>query len=399
MFGRSIKLFRIFGFTISMDWSWLILAALITWSLAGVFFPQVAPMLSVESYWVMGVLGALGLFFSIVFHELSHSLIARQYGMQMKGITLFIFGGVAEMTDEPPSPKAEFWMAIAGPISSLLLAAGLFIAWLVLNATTATASALGTGIGAVLFFLWTVNFILVLFNIVPAFPMDGGRVLRSALWAWKGNLRWATRVSSSFGSGFGILLMVLGVIEILMGGLMSGVWWLLIGWFIRNAARQSYQQLVMRESLEGEPVSKFMNTSPVTVDPSVTLDELVEGYVYRHGFAMFPVVQNGALLGCVHVQQVKHLPREEWPRRQVGEVMSACSLDNIVSPGTDAVQVLSQMRRTGQSRVMVVQDSRLVGVVTLKDLLKFLALKVELEDPSRGEPAIRIAGWRKDEAA
>lgn len=394
MFGKPIRLFRMFGFTVSMDWSWLILATLIVWSLAEGVFRVNMPGMSSSTYWLMGVAGAAGLFVSIVFHELWHSLVARRYGLPMKGITLFIFGGVAEMTEEPANAKTEFLMAIAGPASSVALAGVLFGVW---GATIFLgAPAYITG---VLLFLWTINLVLVAFNMIPAFPLDGGRVLRSALWGWRKDLRWATRLASQFGSAFGIALIVLGVVEIIMGGLISGVWWLLIGWFVRSAARQSYQQVIMRQALQGEPVRRFMNPSPVTIPPTASLQELVEQYVYRYGYALFPVtVAPGApLMGCISVQQVKQIPREHWANYLVQDLMTPPSSENTVHPETDAVHLLGQMRSSGQSRVMVVEEGRLVGVITLKDLLHFLALKIELEEGPSGPPAIRLAGDRRYE--
>lgn len=392
MFGRPIKLFKMFGFTVSMDWSWLILATLITWSLAEGVFRLNIPGLTSATYWLMGIAGAVGLFVSIVFHELSHSLVARRYGLPMKGITLFIFGGVAEMSEEPANAKTEFLMAIAGPISSVILAVVILGLWLGLIEFGAPVQITG-----VLFFLWMINLVLVVFNLIPAFPLDGGRVLRSALWGWKGDLRWATRIASRLGLGFGMILIVLGVAQIIFGGMIAGIWWVLIGWFVRSAAKQSYQQVVVREALAGEPVSRFMNPNPVSVPPDMTLQELVEDYVYRYGFALFPVVENERLAGCITVQQVKQLPRESWGDYHVRDALSPCTQENTVSPTEDSVNLLGKMRSTGQSRVMVVDEGQLVGIITLKDLLHFLALKVELEEGPKSPPPIRLAGQAGDE--
>jgi len=222
----------------------------------------------------MGVAGVVGLFASIVLHELSHSLVARRYGVPMKGITLFIFGGVAEMEREPPNPKAEFLMAIAGPIASLLIA----IACL---GSYRLAQALGwpVEIQGVAGYLAWLNGTLVVFNLVPAFPLDGGRVLRSALWRWKENLQWATRITSQIGSGFGLALILLGVLALIGGNVIGGMWWILIGLFLRGAAGMSYRQLQIRQALEGERVSRFMNTEPVTVLAATTVKNLVEDYI------------------------------------------------------------------------------------------------------------------------
>lgn len=383
MFGRSIELFRVFGFTVRLDPSWFIIAALLIFSLARQVFPQTLPGLSSTAYWTMGAIVTLGLFASVVAHELSHSLVARRFGLAMRGITLFIFGGVAEMTDEPASPKVELWMALAGPALSIALG-GLLLA--LAAAAQAGLSLSPTGnrmLAGVLTYLATANLALGIFNLIPAFPLDGGRVLRAILWHFKGSLRWATRVTSTLGSGFGLLLMGGGVL-LVFRGVWTGLWYLLIGMFVRNAARMSYQQLLLRRALEGEPVARFMQVNPVTVPRSISVAELVHDYIYRHHFKMFPVVDDaGRLLGCVTTRQVKELPRDEWERQTVGALASACTAENTVGPNTDAMGALSRMSRSGTSRLMVVDGDRgdhLVGILSLKDLMQFFALKMELEE-------------------
>jgi Zn-dependent protease/CBS domain-containing protein len=376
MFERKIKLFKLLGFEVGIDPSWVIIAILIAWSLSTGLFPFQYKDLSTQTYWIMGIVGALGLFLSIIFHEFSHSLAARSFGLEMKGITLFIFGGVAEMKDEPPSPKAEFIMAVMGPLASIVM--GLIFYGLRL---VGQGQGLITPVNGVLGYLAYINLILAGFNILPAFPLDGGRVLRAILWGIKGNLRWATRVTSQIGSGFGILLIFLGILSFLQGNFIGGMWWFLIGLFIRGAAKASYQQLLTRRALEGEPVSRFMKSDPVTVKPSITLQELVEDYVYKYHFKMFPVVSNGnSLSGCVTTRQVKDVPREEWDRKTVGEIAGDCSTENTIDKNADAMEALSAMNRNGNSRLMVVDQGRLVGIIALKDMLSFLSLKVEMEE-------------------
>jgi Zn-dependent protease/CBS domain-containing protein len=375
MFGRSIRLFTIFGFTVRLDPSWFLVAVLWTWSLAG-FFPERYPGLARATYWWMGVAGTLGLFASVVIHELAHSLVARRYGIPMRGITLFIFGGVAEMSAESPHPKAEFWVAIAGPIMSFALAAA------------GLASAiLGRNLGApvpvsgVIGYLALINVSLAVFNLIPAFPLDGGRILRSILWHWKGSLRWATRICSRIGSAFGLLLIAFGVIQaVVLNNFGGGMWMFLLGLFLRNAAQMSYQQLLLRRAFEGEPVARFMQPNPITVPRHVSVDELVNDYVYRHHFKMYPVLDDaGRLLGCVTTRQVKELPKEEWSTTTVGALARQCSPENTVRPETDAMEALSAMSRSGASRLMVAEGEQLLGVLTLKDLLRFFSLKMELE--------------------
>ena len=283
MFGRRIKLFTLLGFEVKIDLSWLVIAVLVVWSLSTGLFPRYFPGLESQAYWVMGIAGALGLFLSIVFHEFSHSIVARRYGMPMKGITLFIFGGVAEMGDEPPRPMAEFMMAVVGPLSSIVIAGVAYLVYL---------QGIGAGwpepLNGIIGYLAYINALLAGFNLLPAFPLDGGRILRSILWGARKNLRWATRVASAIGTAFGILLIFLGVLQFFRGEFIGGVWWFLIGMFLQEAARGSYQQVLIRKALEGEAVSRFMQTNPVTVPPSVSVQQLVEDYIYKYHCKMFP---------------------------------------------------------------------------------------------------------------
>jgi Zn-dependent protease/predicted transcriptional regulator len=373
MFGARLTLFTLLGFEIRVDASWLILAVLLTWSLAQGFFPVYYPGLAPEAYWSMGVVGALGLFASIVLHELAHSVVARRYGMPMRGITLFIFGGVAEMEDEPPTAKSEGLMAIAGPIASYALGLAFYLLYL-----ASAGAGLPEALTGVLWYLAFINVVLATFNLIPGFPLDGGRVLRSILWAWKNNLRWATRVASGIGGGFGIALIVLGVFNFIAGNVIGGIWWFVLGLFLWGAAKAHYQQVVVREALRGEPVRRFMKTEPVVVPPSVSLERFVQDYVYAFHYKLYPVVENGRLLGCVTIERLKEEPREEWDWRTVGEIMGGCSPDNTVAPNVDVTKALQLMQKTGSSRLLVAAGDRVVGIVALKDLLNYVSLKAEL---------------------
>ncbi len=373
MFQKRIKLFRIFGFEVGIDPSWTILAILIAWSLSMGLFPAQYEGLPTGTYWLMGIVGMLGLFFSIIFHELSHSLVARRVGTRIQGITLFMFGGVAEMGEDSPGPLPEFLMAIAGPISSLVLSA-IFYGIVIFIIDPGP-------IAGVFWYLAMINVILAIFNLLPAFPLDGGRVLRSGLWAWKKDLRWATRVASRIGTGFGIFIIALGILQFLTGNFLGGMWYFLIGLFLRNAARSAYEQLMIRQALEGESVMRFMNTEPITVRPSILVKDLVDDYVYKYHHKMFPIVEDsGQLVGCVTTRQVNDVPRQDWEKKHVGDISQPCSEENVVDPQTDAMKALSIMTRTGASRLLVATGNKLVGILALKDMLKFLSLKVEMEE-------------------
>ncbi len=375
MFGRKIPLFKLLGFQVNIDFSWFILLFLIVWSLAEGLFPFYFPELDQNTYWWMGIGGALGLFISIVLHEFMHSFVARRFGLPIKGITLFVFGGVAEMDEEPPNAKAEFFMAIAGPLTSIALGAAFYFVYVFGIQNNWPVSVNGITI-----YLSLINIVLAVFNMLPAFPLDGGRVLRSILWYFKGNLTWATRVSSRVGAAFGALLIALGVLFIFTGNVIGGFWWILIGFFLWNAANISYQQLMMKQFLQGEKVRRFMKTDPVTVPPDLTVDKLINDYIYRYHYKMFPVVQNGHLTSCISTNEIRDLTRNQWETLTVKDVALSCSTDTIVYANDDVVNALNKMNRTGKSRLMVVNSSGdLQGVITLKDLMQFFSLKLDLE--------------------
>ncbi len=373
MFGTRIELFKLFGIPLRLDPSWFIVAALVVWSLATGAFPYMRPGLSPAAYWVMGAAGAVGLFTSIVIHEFFHAMVARRNQIPMRGITLFVFGGVAEMGAEPASARAELRMAAAGPLASIALALIGF------GVSDAVRGLWPAPVVLVIEYLALLNGILAGFNLLPAFPLDGGRIFRAALWTWKKDLAWATRVASRTGSGFSVVFMAAGVVAVLLGNLVSGMWWVLIGLFLRRASTASYQQVLLRRALEGERIRRFMTPNPVSVPAGTSVAELVESYIYRYHHTLFPVVDDGRLVGCVTTRQVKSVPRDDWPRRTVGAVGTPCGSDNTIAPDVDALEAIAVMKRTGQSRLMVVEGGRLVGIVTLKDLLEFFALKLELE--------------------
>ena len=381
MFGKRIKLFNLMGFEVKFDLSWIIIVLLVTWSMAAGVFPAYIENLTKEIYWTMGVIAALGLFASVIFHELCHSIVARWFGLPIKGITLFIFGGVAEMNEEPPSPKAEFYMAVAGPAASIVI--GLlflmFASWGVRLGWPRPAE-------TVIRYLGYINLVLAGFNLIPAFPLDGGRVLRAALWHGKKDLHSATRISTRIGSAFGLLLVFAGIALIFGGYFIGGLWWIFIGLFLRSASKLALLRLRMRYVLRGEPVRAFMKSEPVTVPAGISIEDLIEDFVYKYHFKMFPVIENGSLSGCITTRAIKEIPRDEWSRHTVGEKAEPCSGDNIIDADTDAIDALRTMQRTDRSRLMVLDGGKLAGVISLKDMLRFLSLRLELEQETIQKP-------------
>ncbi len=373
MFGRSISIFKLFGFDIRIDLSWIIIVVLITWSLATGLFPFYYHNLTQTDFWIMGFCGAIGLFASIVLHEVSHSIVAGKYGLPIKSITLFLFGGVASLSEEPGSAKVEFLMAIAGPVTSIFIGIIFYLA-----RAGALLANLSDQVKGVLGYLAVINLALAAFNLIPAFPLDGGRIFRAALWKWMKNLRKATRAATIIGSVFGITLIILGIVQFIFGYIINGVWWFVIGFFLDNAARTSYKRVLFNEVLAGEKVADIMMRNAISVPPDISVNDLVENYIYKYHHKMFPVVEDGNLVGCVTTEQVRDIPRSEWGARRVEEMTKKYPASNIIDPGLNVIEAWALMNRTGITRLAVVQDGKLAGVITSKDILRVLSLKMEL---------------------
>jgi Zn-dependent protease/CBS domain-containing protein len=380
MFGTSWRILRVGGIPIYVDLSWLFILALATLTFAQSYPPLMhvvfgnVPALPPSVYWTMGLITALSFFVCILLHELGHAFVGRALGTPIRGITLFLFGGVAELGDEPPAPSSEFLMAIAGPVVSLALA-------VTLGSLAVAGSLLKWPPEVLLILGWLafINSTVLIFNLIPAFPLDGGRVLRSLLWAASGDVRSATYWTALLGRVFAAVLIALGVLQFFRGFWMDGVWLALIGLFLNGAARSGYEQVVVRQALKGAAVRSFMNPRPIAVEPSLDLRHLVEDYIYRHHHKAFPVVSGDHLEGLVDTRALAQVPRGEWDRHTVGEVMRHDLAAITVSPDADALQALAKLRRSASNRLLVAEGGRLVGIVGLKDLLDFINLRMELE--------------------
>jgi Zn-dependent protease len=389
VFGRRVTLFELFSFKVRVDLSWLLLAALITWGLAAGYFPATAPGLEAAAYWSMGFAGFIGLAASIVAHEMAHALVARRYGMPIRGITLFLFGGIAEMEEEPNSPRGEAMVAIAGPLMSLAVGIACFGAGIALAHPGLAPDPLRL-VAPVLSYLAFINGLLVAFNLVPAFPLDGGRVLRAALWGWKGDVVWATRIAGRMGAWLGLLLMAGGVYELAMGSAVGGVWWVLIGLFVRAAARAAVYQQEQRSRFHGERVRRFAEAHPVTVAPELPLNRLVEDCFEAYYLAGFPVIaEDGRLTGRVLLAKVKTVPPERWPDLTVADVMEPCPAEALVQADAEAASAYGRMRAGGRRQLLVVQGERLVGLVRLVSLQNYLAMNRRLQGRDAANDDVR----------
>ncbi|TKJ29185.1 peptidase M50 [bacterium (candidate division B38) B3_B38] len=370
---KGIKLFKVFGIQISLNYSWFIIFGLIAWSLAQGYFPQMRPDLPLMTYWLMGLITALLLFLSVLLHELSHSYVALASGIEIKGITLFIFGGLARISREPSDARTEFKIAIAGPAASLALA---LVFWLSSRGVDFLMP--GSVISSIFYYLFLINGILVAFNLIPGFPLDGGRLLRAYLWNRTDNLKEATRIASRVGKWFALLLIFAGFANIITGRLLNGIWFVFIGMFLRQAAAESYQVVVLQHSLEGVKVRDLMTSNVIAVDEGLSVAELVEGYFFKYRYTSFPVVSGEELRGIITLKVVKKLPREEWAYKQVRDIMSGVFSDAVLHPDESAVDALRKMTTEEKGRLPVVEGGRLKGILARNDIMSLYKVKSDL---------------------
>lgn len=373
MFKNAVQLFEIFGFKLKVDPSWLLIAALIVWSLSTSYFPQAVPGLTGAGYTVLGILAMLGMFASLIAHELSHSLVARNFGLKVGGITLFIFGGVAELEEEPHDPKSEFLIAVAGPLMSLFLAAAFYL----LSGIAADAATTGLA-SAVLGYLSLINLVLAVFNLFPAFPLDGGRMLRAGIWRATGDLLQATRISSRIGSFFGLFLMITGAFAVFGGQGVGGLWQILIGFFVLNASNGSYQNLLIKAALRGKTARMLMSEAVWTVELDDTIADLVDDVMLRHGVSFVPVLDGRRLAGVVDTAAARSVEKTDWPVRRVAQVMTPAGFDNTIAPDTPMDEVFIRLSTSPRRKLMVAEGDQLLGVISLSDLLHHLALQQEI---------------------
>lgn len=353
----------IIGIPIRVHYSWLIVFGLIAWSLSTYYFPQAAPDLPAASYWMKGILAALLLFASVGFHELAHSVIAKRYGMAIESITLFIFGGVAQMRGEPPHPQAEFRIAIAGPLSSFFLAA-LFFAF-----SLNTAG----GTHALFAYVARINLILGVFNLIPGFPMDGGRVLRSYLWQKRKDYFYATRKASGIGQKIALFFIFFGIFSV-FAGMPGGLWFMLIGWFIYVAAQASYQQAGLQETFGALKVGDIMVRDVVTVSPEMTVEEALNNYFLRHGYGGFPVVADGKYLGMLTLKELKKIPRDAFRDTLVADIYQPHSARWEVAPDETVLKALETMVREDVGRLIVRKGDTLTGLITRNGIARYLQI-------------------------
>ncbi|MBW4558834.1 MAG: site-2 protease family protein [Trichormus sp. ATA11-4-KO1] len=370
---QGFRLGSIFGFEIRVDLSWLLIFFLVLWTLSAGIFPTNYPGLTNGTYFGMGIVATLLFFASLLAHELSHSFVARAKGIPVEGITLFIFGGVSRTRMDAETPGDEFQIAGVGPLVSLMLAALFGVIWYI--SRNAALSVVVTGVAA---YLASINLALAIFNMLPGFPLDGGRVFRSMIWKYTGNLKKATQIATTGGKWLGYLLIALGVWQMFSYAILSGLWLILIGWFLYNAAEASYEELLLRTSLQGVRAREIMTPYPETVSADVTLQELVDKYFLSRRYQSFPVTQDNHPVGIITLNQVKDIPREEWTYRTVKDTMSAANNGVTARPEEQMSNVLQKMQDSEIRRVLVIQNGLLRGIITAHDVANWLQRQRDL---------------------
>ncbi len=374
----SFRLGTFAGIDIYINYSWLIILVFLIWSLATNWFAVLYPGWSPALYWITSTIAALLLFVSVLLHELAHSVVARARGLSVKNITLFIFGGVSNIEQEPKSPGVEFQVAIVGPLVSILLGGLAFLLLLPLRGSN-------TPVAATLGYLAYTNVLLGIFNLVPGFPLDGGRVLRSIVWRISGSLRTATRAATLTGQVIAYLFILVGIWLFFGGNVFNGIWIGFIGWFLLSSAQSANSQVMLQSMFQGVKVAEVMIPDPVTVPANISLQKLVDDYFLPRGLRSALVVQGEQLAGLITLGDIRHTPREQWTQTPVGSIMIPLERLHAVSPQQNLNDVLPLMVGGDVNQLPVTQDGQVVGVVTREAIMRYLEVRrgLGLNDPRR----------------
>jgi Zn-dependent protease/predicted transcriptional regulator len=372
MLNTNIRLFKLWGIPVEVNLSWLFVLALMTWTFSTRYYPSIYPgAFDMRELWILGFLTAILLFLSILMHEFSHSIVATRNGISIKKITLFMFGGVAHMSKDVDKPGSELKTAAAGPAMTVLLIAA-FYGISLLSSWSDVAFALFRS-------LMRINIIVLVFNMVPGFPLDGGRILRAAIWYKTGNISRATRIASRIGRGFAVFLMIIGMINFFAGNFIGGLWMVFIGFFLYQAAQASYTTVAVREAIAHLSVADVMKTSVVTVDISTTLRSLVDDHFLKHHYDSYPVLDGQRSVGIVSLKHVKGIRRELWTEITVEEVMDRDVMRFALRPSDPATKVVELVMKRGYGRLPVIDsDGAIIGIVTRSDLMDALKLMAYL---------------------
>lgn len=364
MTKQSVSLGRVLGIPITLDLSWFLVFALLTWSLATSVFPAEFGHWPTTLYWIVGAATALMLFVSVLLHELGHSMVARHYKIAVRRITLFFFGGVAEIGTEPPSASAEFWIALAGPAVSLALAI-----WFALLRPVAQAA---TPFLALTRYLAYINGSLALFNLIPAFPLDGGRIFRSAIWGVTHDLRRATRIAAGVGRFVAVLFILSGVWQVLTGNWGNGLWIALIGWYLQSVATSQVQQQALHDALAGHRVQQVMSRNYAIVPADTTLQQLIAQYIVGNGQSNFVVEQSGIPVGWLPASRIRQIDASAWPTTTAAQVMLPSRQFRWARPDEDLWDAMAEMERNGLNQMPVMAGDQIMGLLRREDVLRYL---------------------------
>ena len=373
MFTSGFKLFRVLGIPIYINYTWFIVFSLVVYTLAVSYFPYLGPYYEPAVRWIMAFIAAIILFSSILLHELSHSYVAQKQGIRIKSITLFVFGGIAQMAGESRSPSGEMKIAAAGPALSLFISGIFWTIVFVFKRDMATSPVL-----AIAYFLAYTNMILAVFNLIPGFPLDGGRMLRAFIWKRTNNLNKATLITSRIGKGFAILLIIGGLWDILQGVFISGLWLIFVGMFLQQAADQGYRQTLLNRTLSSVRIRDIMVTPVIVVNDNMTLEHIVNDFFFRYRHNSFPVISGDSIAGIISIHDIKVVEKEKWPYTIVRDIMHTEISSFTISPESGALEALDKMIDTHSGRLVVIEDGRITGMISQRDIMQMLKMKADL---------------------
>lgn len=359
------------GVPVKLHFTLILGVLLIAWTLAVGYLPSEYPGLSSTTYWSLGVISAVTLFISVLLHELAHSYVAKKNGLPVRRIVLFIFGGVSEIEEEPKEASLEFKVALVGPLTSFAIA---LILWFLQY----PARVFGVLAVAPLEYGAYINLLLGGFNLLPAFPLDGGRILRAGIWRWKKNLLQATRIATRVGVFFSYVLIFWGFFFIIGGVFIGGLWFILIGWFLKNGAESSLRQTIISEALTDVLIRDIMTREVHTADPDTSIQDIVETHFTKYKHGGFPVVKDSKLLGLITLEDIKKIPKEKWQETRVSNAITSCEKLKCASPEETAVDALMKMSKYNVGRLLVQEDGKLVGIITRSDIIHAIQIKTEL---------------------
>ncbi|HEY4695571.1 MAG TPA: site-2 protease family protein [Candidatus Hydromicrobium sp.] len=372
MFRSSIKLFKVFGIEIRLDYSWFIIFALFAYYFGFIYFPSVLPGLNKSLLALITIVTVIIVFISLLIHEMSHSLVARRQGTNVERITLYLFGGMSQIEKEPETPYSEFIMAVAGPAASFVIAAIFGIIWFFTRSIALVSEPVK--------YLAFINIALGVFNILPGYPLDGGRILRSIIWKTTGNLQRATFIASTVGRVIGFMIIATGILFIFTGNFLNGIWLAFIGWFLQSSAQMGYRQLIFETSIKGIKVRDVMNENIVDVTKNTTLQDLVDDYFMKYRFGRFPVIENEKtkkLIGVISLHDVKGIPKEEWMEVKAGDIVKRISENEKVDATMEISDAIKKMGKNDLGHLVVMSGDRSRGIITKSDVMRFIKIRSE----------------------